>query len=524
MFGDDFYPTPSNLIDKMLEMTDLAKISTVLEPSAGRGDILDRLKEIEHRSYGPAKTYDAIEIDEELSMVLEGKGYKPIARDFLNFHSFRSYDLVIMNPPFSAGDKHLLKAIELQQHGGQILCLLNAETIRNPYTNTRKELVALIAKHGGSVEYVENAFSDAARKTSVEVALVHLDIGRDKPVSEILKNLVEAQQLTDAADANSQDLIEGDYIRGAVRRYELETKAGLKLLAEYEAMKPLLSSSFTDETRPILEISVDGDRYGNNRNKLVQCMRMKYWKELFQAKEFGALFTSKTRGDYEKRIADLGRYEFDISNIKQMQIELSQSMLSSLDESIVRLFDEFSNQYWDEQSNNIHYYNGWKTNKAFIVNKKVITRMQAWEWSGFRPTYHGTTEKLIDIHKVFSYLDGALSNNMDGVYAALQQAEATGRSRAIELPYCRVDFYKKGTAHITFTDERLLKKFNLIGSQSKGWLPPDYGKKAYADMSEDHQTIVDSFEGQQSYADTLINQDFYASRSDVRLALAAGDA
>ena len=46
--------------------------------------------------------------------------------------------------------------------------------------------------------------------------------------------------------------------------------------------------------------------------------------------------------------------------------------------------------YSDELSNNIHYYNGWKTNKAWYINKKVILPyMNAFSsWSGeFEPDY-----------------------------------------------------------------------------------------------------------------------------------------
>lgn len=43
--GNEFYPTPKNLIDKMLKGTDLSMISSVLEPSAGKGDIVEVLRE-----------------------------------------------------------------------------------------------------------------------------------------------------------------------------------------------------------------------------------------------------------------------------------------------------------------------------------------------------------------------------------------------------------------------------------------------------------------------------------------------
>ena len=49
MFTDnkDFYPTPQNLIDKMLDGLDWKMIHTVLEPSAGKGNIVEALKKKE---------------------------------------------------------------------------------------------------------------------------------------------------------------------------------------------------------------------------------------------------------------------------------------------------------------------------------------------------------------------------------------------------------------------------------------------------------------------------------------------
>ena len=48
-----------------------------------------------------------------------------------------------------------------------------------------------------------------------------------------------------------------------------------------------------------------------------------------------------------------------------------------------------------------------------------------------------------------------------------------------------------------------MKSFNLFASQKKGWLPPSYGKKSYRDMSAADKKVVDSFEGEASYTDTL---------------------
>src|SRR5699024_2734056 len=73
----------------------------------------------------------------------------------------------------------------------------------------------------------------------------------------------------------------------------------------------------------------------------------------------------------------------------------------------------------------------------------------------------------------------------------------------IQLRYFNATFYKKGTCHIEFTNEDVLKSFNLFASQKKSWLPPSYGKKSYRDMSAADKKVVDSFEGEASYTDNL---------------------
>lgn len=59
-----------------------------------------------------------------------------------------------MNPPFNKGDQHLLKAMELMKGtGGQIICILNAETIKNPYSLYRQDLKNKLEKYEAEIEY-----------------------------------------------------------------------------------------------------------------------------------------------------------------------------------------------------------------------------------------------------------------------------------------------------------------------------------------------------------------------------------
>ncbi len=83
--------------------------------------------------------------------------------------------------------------------------------------------------------------------------------------------------------------------------------------------------------------------------------------------------------------------------------------------------------------------------------------------------------------------------------------------------------YKKGTMHITFTDEELLHRLNIYGSQKKGWLPPSYGKKRYADMDDEEKAVIDEFEGEESYNIVFENKDKFLIESSTLLMLGDGN-
>ncbi len=53
----------------MLDVADIKPGDAVLEPSAGKGDIVEAVKEAE-----PGATINALEINSELATILRGKG------------------------------------------------------------------------------------------------------------------------------------------------------------------------------------------------------------------------------------------------------------------------------------------------------------------------------------------------------------------------------------------------------------------------------------------------------------------
>lgn len=510
--AEEFYPTPENVLDKLTMGIDWIKTQCVLEPSAGKGNIADYISERARIArWNNDIEIDCIEIDDDLKSTLKGKEYRVVHDDFMTFKTFKKYDLIIMNPPFSNGAAHLLKALDMQKNGGAVACVLNAETLKNPYSNERQLLCKKLKDLNADITYMEGAFASAERPTGVEIAIIRVFIEYEKPDS-IFYEEMKKKAYQEHSYEEMTDLAPNDYIEAAVAMYNMEVEAGIKLIQEYRALSPYIMNSLKENNYnyPILTLKV-GDK-DLSVNRYVKCVRAKYWDALFRNPKFTGPMTSNLAKQYSDQVHELKNYDFSVYNIKCLQLEMSKSLIHGIEECIIKLFDELSYQYSysDELSSNIHYYNGWKTNKCWYINKKVI---MPWvnafsKYSGrFDPDYY-VKQKLGDIEKALNYLDGGLTECRD-MEMWLNYAAQIGQTKKIELKYFYVTFYKKGTCHLEFKNEELLKKLNIFGAQNKRWLPPAYGKKTYKEMDAEERAVVDSFEGEAAYSKTLANADYY---------------
>lgn len=585
-----FYPTPPKLAEKLLEGIDWDYISDVLEPSAGKGnlvkevakqfkrnyrrggwssrkvgvdcveidpylrsiltyefcggrydDLLERGRNIEHlRKYdntthsyeypdGLREEYGEVEKERDL---LNSLSCHIVYDNFLTFQSRKRYGLIVMNPPFADGDVHLLKAIELQQrHGGLIRCLLNAETILNPYTNRRKVLADKLKELGATVEYVDGGFSAAERSTDVTAALIRIDIPEEKRKSSIYDRLRKAAELEDTPETNVTDMTVADFMEQIVAWYNVEVDAGLELIREYEAMMPYILTSFDKEghfgnTTLTLCVGEPGRMSQGTRpdvNQYLRIVRMKYWRALLSNKEFIGKLTSNLRSKYYDMVGELQEYDFTLFNIQQISVQMNAEMGKGIQETIVALFDRMTQEYswYPECAKNIHYYNGWKTNKVHKINSKVILPVSgmfsSYSWEKDTFSVREAESTISDIEKVFDYLDGNMTAAVD-LHGVLQSACDAGQTRNIPCKYFFVTLYKKGTMHIKFRDQDLVDRFNIYCCRKKNWLPPNYGKASYADMTKEEKTVVDGFHGdgtvgagESAYQAVMLRSDYYLS-------------
>lgn len=569
---DEFYPTPDTLIEKMLDGLDYRMIESVLEPSAGKGDLIQGFlwAMSNELRYSHDVSVDAIEIDPYLRQILSYnfsdavkedtyKAYRELDRmlsssrteeqraeysrlrseldymdyfesvhivhdDFLTYRSYKHYDLILMNPPFSVGDKHLLKAMELQERGGAIVCLLNAETLRNPYTATRQQLAKKLQQYEAQIEFVDDAFQDAERKARVDVAIVRVHIPEAKDESDIWERMKKAEVERSMPDPELKALVSGDYIEQAVQLYNTEVSATLELVRQYKALAPYMTSSLTGEyswdKSPIVALKVGDKEFSLNR--YLRSVRLKYWRALFHNDKFTGKLTSELLKRFQETVDKMADYEFSAFNIKQVALEMNAAMSKGIENEILRLFDQLTveHSYYPECCNNRHYYNGWTTNKAHKIGKKVIlpTNLQSYSWKKEAFDEYRAAEYLSDIEKVLNYLEAEPQNDNGSLERRVRMAHDDGQNRNICLRYFAVDIFKKGTIHIKFHPSAMpiVDRLNIYASRKKGWLPPSYGKADYSNLDVKEKEVVDSFHGdgtegsgEKDYRAVMADSQFY---------------
>ena len=517
--NEDFYPTPDSLLEQILDGLDWEKVNYVLEPSAGKGNIAEfviKAKKKWHYDgfYRSEKVdVDCIEIQPELRAILKDKKFRVVHDDFLTFHTYKHYDLIVMNPPFSSGARHLLKAIEVQKTtGGGIICLLNAETIRNPYTNERKDLAQKLKEYGAEIAYYENAFSTAENSTDIEVACVKLEVPEPERKTTIFDTLREKEYEEFEKKRESSELAESDLVAAFVAQYNREIEWGLRL---YDELLELNAKSLDGKSHLHLEIG-EYTTTAFSVNEYVYEVRRKYWGKFFKHPMFYSRLTTNLANQYTRQVNRFAEYDFSYWNIKTVQEEIARRLIKGVEDCIVSMFDELSRKHsysGDLFEENIHYYNGWKSNIAWKINKRVIIPVSGFHerWDKikeFDPFQGGAYDKLDDLEKVLNYLDNGETTEID-ITSRLRWAQSHGRTKNLRLKYFDVTFYKKGTCHVTFTNERLLKKFNIFGSQRKGWLPKGYAKKKYDEFDTEEQAVIESFEGRNAYEQTQQEAQYF---------------
>ena len=507
-FNESFYPTPSGLIIDMLSKVDWKEANYILEPSAGSGSIINQLKD--SRNGYRRLNIHAIEKDDNLRNMLIGAGEKVVGTDFLTYAGLIQFDTIIMNPPFSNGDAHLLKAIDIL-YSGQIVCLLNAETIKNPYTNQRRDLVRKLDELGAEIEYIQDAFLNAERETSVEIALVTIKIERSMEDNILNGANDRAKEFVhEDIDHEIKDVAQRDSIEAIVDDYNFRVNLGIELIHKHFINSKYVGSYF--------HLGVNGTEGENSgtiqikTNQFLAKIRHHYWEKVLSLPALEKRLTVNKRKEFRETIKNHSDLEFTVANVRAFFENLMGSYEDTLIDAIETLFDSMTFKYAFDDSihcKNVHYYNGWKTNDAFKVNKKVILPrigIDPYDYDKRRIRLrYETPGELDDIDKVMNYFDG----KTDYVRISKVAGEVNQTPELLtilESEYFKIRFYKKGTTHLTFKSEDIRRRFNIQVGKKKGWLPQDYGHTPFEQLTHETQEIVKSFEDNPKQYNKSLNQ------------------
>lgn len=175
--GLDFFPTPADQADEMVQSAGIEEGMTVLEPSAGMGHIADRIREAGHEP-------DVVELSGDRRELLEAKGYNVVGSDFMdmtteNTPDGKGYDRIVMNPPFSDRRDmlHVQHAYGLLKPGGRLVAIMG-EGVFFGSDKKAGEFREWLESVGGTDEKLdEGSFQDASLpvNTGVNARMVVVD-------------------------------------------------------------------------------------------------------------------------------------------------------------------------------------------------------------------------------------------------------------------------------------------------------------------------------------------------------------
>ena len=115
------FPTPPQLAERMVELADIRPGHSVLEPSAGTGNLLAAMPNVR-----PNGTVTAVEINQALAEALRETADNTRCADFLECNGdLGTFDRILMNPPFERGAdiRHIKHALQMLKPGGRLVAI-----------------------------------------------------------------------------------------------------------------------------------------------------------------------------------------------------------------------------------------------------------------------------------------------------------------------------------------------------------------------------------------------------------------
>ena len=484
----DFYPTPVAVIEQMMLGEDFIG-KTILEPSAGTGNIVDWLKK------NGAGEVIACENDPNLRKLLDGK-CEIIANDFLTVTAdmVSHVQHIVMNPPFSKGIEHILHAYEIAPAGCVITALCNSDSLDSYHYHEKNRQLAELIDLNGRAESLGAVFEDdAERRTRCHISLIKLykyGEGEDE-----FSNYFFSQTDEDMANQNQKEgLMPYNFIREIVNRYV----SAVKLFDD-----TLAATQLINETATYTDYKTVTDEYGNvkqekkeykslpirfqavstddrsttvTHNSYRKALQRYYWDIIFDKLNMKKYATAKLKEQINIFIRNSADTPFTMANIYRVLDIVIQTTGQRMQKALEEAFDTICSF----SAENSGAGEKWKTNANYMVNRKFIvpymtSTRYSWNnryvdlgWGSYR-------DKMEDVCKALCYITGTDYDNMKDLHQIVSEHQEWGTW--FEWGFFRCKGFKKGTMHFEFLDEDVWFKFNYEVAKNRGWTLPKKTEK-----------------------------------------------
>ena len=467
LFGPDFYPTPELVAAMMLDPLDL-RGRTVLEPSAGSGNLVRECLArgaTEVLWCEPEPQLRAI-----LAAIPDAVRVCSNRGDFLDLHAeqISHIDLVVMNPPFSADEAHILHAWAIAPPGCEIVALCNWNSISGHYRGLQLQLAKLIEAYGSS-ECLGEVFADSERPTRVSVGLVRLT----KPGSRSDSDEFDGFFLgPDDIEAQGEGIIPYRRSRDIVNRYVYACRIYDEQVAAGVRMRSVLDGFFGKDLG--LQVTIEGQAV--TRNRFRKDLQKQAWKHVFDEFLPQQMATSQLAKDINRFVEEQSKIPFTERNIYRMLQIVAGTQEQRIDRAVEEAIDELT-RYTKE---NRYGVEGWVTNSGYMLNKRFI-RPYLTELAYSNPgmvrlkTYGGQWDEIQDLIKALCFITGRPIEEMRTPERINANSYEPGMWH--DWGFFLFRPYKKGTVHFEFKDQEVWAALNARYARIKGQVLPEQQRR-----------------------------------------------
>lgn len=471
----DFYPTPTEVIERMLMNENVAG-KVILEPSAGSGNIVDWLKA------NGAREIIACENDPHCRKLLAGK-CRLIAEDFLTLtaEQVSHVDMIVMNPPFSKGVEHILHAFEIAPSGCTVIALCNSDSVDERHSYTWNQVLIENINLYGYKERLGPVFKQSERRTDVYISLVKLY--KEGAGDEEWQGYMFSQEDEDALNANeTEGLVQHNVVRELVNRYISAVKMFDEVMAATQRINETARASTECYDNPPIEfkaVQTGGDRVTTvTRETYKKQLQKYYWHTIFRKLKMEKYETQSLREQMNRFIETQQNVPFTMGNVYRMLDMIVQTHGQRMQKALEEAFDHICSF----SAENSTAGEKWKTNSNYMVNRKFIVPYICAGYESYGDnrakcyvsiSYSShAAQRMEDVCKALCNLTGRDYNQITNLQTLCPDFS---RNATLEWGewfvwgFFRCKGFKKGTMHFEFLDEDVWQKFNTEVAKTRGW-------------------------------------------------------